>query len=178
MADDGIKKVTVLKKNLPPLGKISGSYVVRYRISTDDKNRTSHWSPAYTLDTDQFSGEQVPASISYSQDALSQNLVKLIWTPDTELELDKFDIYTRVIGVTTPAGATEADAYPWKFIGTISSTTYEAVIPATVLPITTPKTTVRVNSKSFQVAVQIPTHIKAISEEANLYTSPVKTLVV
>jgi hypothetical protein len=45
-----VKKVTVEKKDLPPLSP-NGEYLIRYRIISEDKNRTSHWSPIYTLDS-------------------------------------------------------------------------------------------------------------------------------
>jgi hypothetical protein len=44
-----VKKVTIEKKDLPPLTP-NGEYLIRYRIISEDKNRTSHWSPIYTLD--------------------------------------------------------------------------------------------------------------------------------
>ena len=44
-----VKKVTIEKKDLPPLSP-DGEYLIRYRIISEDKNRTSHWSPIYTLD--------------------------------------------------------------------------------------------------------------------------------
>ena len=44
-----VKKVTIEKKDLPPLST-KGEYLIRYRIISEDKNRTSHWSPIYTLD--------------------------------------------------------------------------------------------------------------------------------
>jgi hypothetical protein len=44
-----VKKVTIEKKDLPPLSP-NGEYLIRYRIISEDKNRTSHWSPIYTLD--------------------------------------------------------------------------------------------------------------------------------
>jgi hypothetical protein len=43
------KKVTIEKKDLSPLSP-QGEYLLRYRIISEDKNRTSHWSPIYTLD--------------------------------------------------------------------------------------------------------------------------------
>jgi hypothetical protein len=43
------KKVTIEKKDLPPLTP-DGKYLIRYRIISNDRNRTSHWSPIYTLD--------------------------------------------------------------------------------------------------------------------------------
>jgi hypothetical protein len=44
-----VKKVTIQKKDLPPLSP-DGEYLIRYRVISEDKNRTSHWSPIYTLD--------------------------------------------------------------------------------------------------------------------------------
>jgi hypothetical protein len=43
------KKVIIEKGDLPPLSP-NGEYLLRYRIISEDKNRTSHWSPIYTLD--------------------------------------------------------------------------------------------------------------------------------
>jgi hypothetical protein len=43
------KKVILEKKDLPPLSP-DGKYLIRYRIISEDKNRTSHWSPIYALD--------------------------------------------------------------------------------------------------------------------------------
>jgi hypothetical protein len=44
-----VKKVTIEKKDSPPLSP-NGEYLIRYRIISEDKNRTSHWSPIYRLD--------------------------------------------------------------------------------------------------------------------------------
>lgn len=43
------KKVTIVKNDSPPLSP-NGKYLIRYRIISEDKNRTSHWSPIYKLD--------------------------------------------------------------------------------------------------------------------------------
>jgi hypothetical protein len=43
------KKVTIEKKDSPPLSP-KGEYLIRYRVISEDKNRTSHWSPIYKLD--------------------------------------------------------------------------------------------------------------------------------
>jgi hypothetical protein len=44
-----IKKTIIPKSGLPPLSP-NGEYVLRYRIISEDKNRTSHWSPIYYID--------------------------------------------------------------------------------------------------------------------------------
>jgi len=43
-----VKKVIIEKKDFPPLSP-DGEYLLRYRIISEDKNRTSHWSPTYNL---------------------------------------------------------------------------------------------------------------------------------
>jgi len=49
MADAGIKKTTVLNEDLPAINPLTQGYDVRYRIVSEDKNRTSHWSPIYSV---------------------------------------------------------------------------------------------------------------------------------
>jgi hypothetical protein len=49
MADSGIKKYRQQYSNLPPISAETQGYSVRYRILSEDKNRTSHWSPIYVL---------------------------------------------------------------------------------------------------------------------------------
>jgi len=45
MVDSGIKKIKISQENLPPINSEIEGYSVRYRIVSDDKNRTSQWSP-------------------------------------------------------------------------------------------------------------------------------------
>ena len=51
MADAGIKKAIVLNNELPPINPELNGYEVRYRIVSEDKNRTSHWSPSFVVDS-------------------------------------------------------------------------------------------------------------------------------
>jgi len=48
--DSGIKKITIPAADLPDLLPGSTKYVVRFRFVSDDKNRTSHWSPSQEVD--------------------------------------------------------------------------------------------------------------------------------
>jgi hypothetical protein len=45
MADKGIKKVIIKKQSLPAIAFDNLSYIFKYRIISEDKNRTSQWSP-------------------------------------------------------------------------------------------------------------------------------------
>ena len=47
MADANIKKTRILRSSLPPVDFDTLKYNTRYRIISEDKNRTSHWSPIY-----------------------------------------------------------------------------------------------------------------------------------
>jgi len=51
MVDSGIKKAIVLNNELPPINPETNGYEVRYRIVSEDKNRTSHWSPSFIIDS-------------------------------------------------------------------------------------------------------------------------------
>jgi hypothetical protein len=64
-----VKKVTIEKKQLPPLSA-DGKYLLRYRIISEDKNRTSHWSPIYSLDAS-GSIEQVSSSIEVTNTGIT-----------------------------------------------------------------------------------------------------------
>lgn len=48
MADVGIKKLIIPKNQLPPVGD-NNEYLLRYRIISDDKNRSSHYSPIFSV---------------------------------------------------------------------------------------------------------------------------------
>jgi hypothetical protein len=75
MADQGIKKAIVPNSDLPIISTVFDGYAVRYRIISDDKNRTSCWSPIY----------HIPANYTYvfssNQPNVSKNgnSVSVIW---------------------------------------------------------------------------------------------------
>jgi hypothetical protein len=50
MADANIKKTRILKSALPPIDYETLKYNTRYRVISEDRNRTSHWSPIYNSD--------------------------------------------------------------------------------------------------------------------------------
>jgi hypothetical protein len=52
MSDSGIKKIQIGQNVLPPINSEIEGYSVRYRVVSDDKNRTSQWSPTITLQPD------------------------------------------------------------------------------------------------------------------------------
>lgn len=142
MADDGIKKATLIKASLPPLNGTTQSYILRYRIVTEDKNRTSHWSPRYTL----ISGS-IP-TIDPSQKSIvvagtgSTRTITAVWVPPASLGINNFDIYVK----------TNLGQYVYKT--TVSTTTY-----ATIASV----------GDQIGIAVQVPTYPKKRFTSATLF---------
>jgi hypothetical protein len=88
MADAGIKKLTIPKNQLPPVGD-NNEYVVRYRVISEDKNRYSHWSPIFSataLEIEEVDGELI----------VSGNTSTVIW--GDENARPKYDIFVKFDG--------------------------------------------------------------------------------
>ena len=108
--DSGIKKVIILKSSLPQRSGINENYVVRFRIVSEDKNRSSHWSTKYRLPLADVS--DIPFSVSASQ---TNNTITAVWTPlsDTKSE---FDVYVKW------------DSGNWEYATTVYSTMFATII--------------------------------------------------
>jgi hypothetical protein len=76
MADEVIKKIKINQDSLPTINSITGKYDVRYRIISEDKNRTSHWSPIINIDPQYI---YVSGNIFIS----SSGLTTVAWDPVT-----------------------------------------------------------------------------------------------
>ena len=72
MPDANIKKVRIPKSSLPPVDTDTLGYNLRYRIISEDKNRTSHWSPVYNADGTSVAGTAGALSIT-------QTIITAVW---------------------------------------------------------------------------------------------------
>jgi hypothetical protein len=72
MADANIKKIRILKSSLPPIDHDTEKYNLRYRIISEDRNRTSHWSPIYNSDGINVIGTSGALSIT-------QEIITAVW---------------------------------------------------------------------------------------------------
>ncbi len=52
MSDKDIKIIRIKKNELPPINPKTEGYNLRYRIVSEDKNRTSHWSSQISISPD------------------------------------------------------------------------------------------------------------------------------
>jgi hypothetical protein len=93
MPDEGIKKVTLLKEEFPPLAKLEENvygHILRYRIISEDKNRFSHWSKITPITV--FSSDSPPPLV-VGEITISGSSITIVW--DDEINRPKYDIFVR-----------------------------------------------------------------------------------
>jgi hypothetical protein len=71
--------------------KINSNYVVRYRIVSEDKNRTSHWSPIYQVSPVSTTIKVTDSNIEFF--TLDSNTATVSWSADDLESKQFFDVY-------------------------------------------------------------------------------------
>jgi len=86
MADSNIKKLRIPKASLPPIDYDTLKYNTRYRIISEDRNRTSHWSPIYNSDG---------ASLVVTSGAVSRagNVITAVW--EDQNDFPEYDVFVK-----------------------------------------------------------------------------------
>jgi hypothetical protein len=147
MADSNIKKVVINKIDLPPIDANNFSYNIRYRLISEDKNRTSHWSRIHNIDaTDQAPGTFF--DYSYFKEVVSTGTgtttaIRLNWIVPTTYAGSTFDIF-----VKRNAGA-------YSYYATSFTNNYVILRESTETSIT--------------ILVQMPTYPKVQTASAKLF---------
>ena len=72
MPDANIKKLRIPKSALPPVDYDTEKYNLRYRVISEDRNRTSHWSPIYNSDGSNVIGTSGALSIT-------EEIITAVW---------------------------------------------------------------------------------------------------
>jgi len=70
-----IKKATVSKNILPAISSSTETYGVRYRVISEDKNRSSSWSPIFDVDPNYT---YIPGKINITS---ANGAVSITWDP-------------------------------------------------------------------------------------------------
>lgn len=109
MADPGIKKVVILKKNLPEIFGTENKYIIRYRVVSEDRNRISHWSPQYKINAPTI--QTVNHSIAVDS---ATNVIRLVW--DQVKDISAYDIYVKW------------DSGSWEYLGVSNTNSYSCLI--------------------------------------------------
>jgi hypothetical protein len=89
MADKSIKKVIIQKSQLPPISGTLESYVVRFRVISEDRNRISHWSPQFFVSPTPLVAEKLK---NVDIEVLSDSIVAS-WSDVDEAELYGVDVF-------------------------------------------------------------------------------------
>jgi len=111
--DAGIKKVIIPKSKLPGFFGANKKYVLRYRFISEDKNRTSHWSPVYKI-----IAEDTPSEILNSMIIDTTNkVINLAWQPQAGIE--EYYIYVKW------------NTGDWQYYTKTSQTNYSIVYDST-----------------------------------------------
>ena len=107
-----VKKAIVPKESLPPVDSETAGYVVRYRIISEDKNRTSHWSPTFV--TNAVPTETVNGALS-----ITSSIITAVW--DDELNRPAYDIFVKFdSGAFSYHGTSPTHTYSFLNTGTTS----------------------------------------------------------
>lgn len=80
MADSGIKKYRQSYSELPPISSETEGYSIRYRLISEDRNRTSHWSPVYLIVPNYT---YVPGVLQFNS---GNQVANFVWDPVTVLK--------------------------------------------------------------------------------------------
>lgn len=105
MADSGIKKVIIPKASLPSVNQLN-QHIVRFRIVSEDRNRTSEWSQKFLINGS-------PVSQIDSEYMVSGRLVTIVW--GTQDARAAYDIFVKL------------DSGDFLYHGSSSSTTYSFI---------------------------------------------------
>jgi hypothetical protein len=112
VADKGIKKIIIKKSNLPALDSDNVGYIFKYRIVSEDKNRTSQWSPINILVNDSI----VPVSGAIN---ISPTITTAVW--GDEVNWPKYDVFVGFDSATpTYHGTSPIHTYSVINTGTVN----------------------------------------------------------
>jgi hypothetical protein len=173
VANEVIKKVRIASAELPFIQFTTSNnqalsraeidelyYDFRYRIISQDKNRTSSWSaierivmPDITTPFPYTSDQR----ISISENGGNPKVITAIWTKPLAADnpssyeniFNKINIYDVWVRWTETNNATQSSSgwTNWEYVTTVSSNTFSIVKP-------------NADYKTVEVAIQVPTEIK------------------
>ena len=111
-----IKQIRIPKNQLPPVGD-NNEYVLRYRLISEDKNRTSHWSPI-------FIAEGQPLDTVSGALVVNGDISTVVW--GDEINRPKYDIFVKFDGGSYAYHGT-SPIHTYNFINTGSTSVQVAI---------------------------------------------------
>lgn len=100
------------------IDKITGNYVVRFRLVSEDRNRFSYWSPNYVVSP----APQAVDNYSALSVSKSGDLLLLSWSVDPSVTANSYDVFIAWGAEANGVGLTE-------YVGSTSGTFFTVAIP-------------------------------------------------
>lgn len=123
MSNIGIKKATILNYDLPPIDPITEGYNVRYRIISEDKNRTSHWSPTFLIQPNYtFVSNTINFNKNGSIGQQAWDSVAILKNGNEIRKAVQYDVWIK---------ADRSDGGDWIYLERVSGTSVSFPIPQT-----------------------------------------------
>jgi hypothetical protein len=122
MVDPNIKKLRIPITDMPPISSISEGHNVRYRIVSEDRNRSSHWSPVFLIKPEYTF---VPTGIRYSSggglSSISWDSVIILKSLTSITSINNKQLQTNIATLTTD-GAHYMVVGDWVTVEDVDST--------------------------------------------------------
>lgn len=148
MVDKNIKKSVIPKASLPEFSGATGKYKLRYRIISEDRNRTSYWSKIHDLTvpsvTQLTTYELVVQEINQPGDK-KIHVAQLWWVPNSSYLFNIFDIY-----IATNKAVGEPAISDYSYYGRVSVPQLSVVFDDDIVD-------------NFSIIVHSPTYDKIIN---------------
>ena len=123
MAKEVIKKARILESRLPAINSVTEGYEVRYRVISEDKNRTSHWSPIFLV---QPEFTYVPGTIHHTKagdvSTVAWNSVEIKKGSTLIKEAMTYDVWVRW---------DRDDSGDWQYRSRVDTSSISLITPAT-----------------------------------------------
>lgn len=102
MADPGIKQYRQAPADLPAINSINEGYTLRYRVISEDRNRVSHWSPAYLIIPNfTFVPGQIKFASSNQTASFTWDSVVVLKDTKTVQSIDNKELTSNIATLTT-----------------------------------------------------------------------------
>jgi hypothetical protein len=123
MSKEVIKKARILESRLPAINSVTEGYEVRYRVISEDKNRTSHWSPIFLV---QPEFTYVPGTIHHTKagdvSTVAWNSVEIKKGSILIKEAMTYDVWVRW---------DRGDSGDWQYRSRVDTSSISLITPAT-----------------------------------------------
>jgi hypothetical protein len=146
-----VKKAIVLKSSLPAVNSDTSGYAVRYRIISEDKNRTSHWSPIFVTSA-------IPVQSVNGALLITETIITAVWEDESPI----YDVVPYNLSRPLYDVFVKFDSGSFSYHGTSAVHSYSFLNTGTT---------------SVHVKIQIASSVKQVKTALVIFDSGVESLV-